>query len=323
VVGSPIFGITVFTLLVALAFSAVSPPFRSVGNGRDILTGYSHIGVLAVGMTLPLLVRGIDLSVGSIAGLTAMVVLDLSMLAHAPGWVCILAGLGTGLAAGSVNAFLIVVLRIQPFIATLATMVAFRGLIYEISGRRLDSNLTVIAIDDPTILRIDGRVWGIPLALVYLVVAAGIASVILRKTKLGINLKAVGSNARAARLAGVRVGRVTASAYLASGLCASIAGLVLVSRLTTATEDLGTGAELSAIAAAVIGGVSLMGGMGDAAAAAVAAILVGTIYIGLTLLGVTTYAQPVVVGVVLIGAVASDRLRTSRIRRADARVVAG
>ena len=148
------------------------------------------------------------------------------------------------------------------------------------------------------------------------IVIAALTYLLLRYTRFGMDVYAVGGNETAARLAGINVNRVKVAAYTISGVCTAVAALILTSRLTTSTEDLGFTFEMSAIAAAIIGSLSLRGGVGSTIGPALGAFLIGTIYIGLTLVGVTTYAQPVVVGVVLIGAVAYDRLMEARRARA-------
>jgi ribose/xylose/arabinose/galactoside ABC-type transport system permease subunit len=263
-----------------------------------------------------LLLGGIDLSVGAIMGLVGMVMLDIIMLLGVPGWAAVPIGLAVGALAGLINAALIVRLGLQPFIATLATMVAYRGITYTISGRQLVPELSVLAITDPFYTSIDGAIGPLPLAFVYLVMIAALTYLLLRYTRFGMDVYAVGGNETAARLAGINVNRVKVAAYTISGVCTAVATLILTSRLTTSTEDLGFTFEMSAIAAAIIGGVSLRGGVGSTIGPALGAFLIGTIYIGLTLVGVTTYAQPVVVGVVLIGAVGYDRFTASRRVRA-------
>lgn len=301
-----------FFLVVVGVFSALSPVFRSMDNLLNILTDYSHIGLLAVGMTFPILLRGIDLSVGSTMGLAGMVAFDLLLVLRLPGAVAIPAVLLVGVLAGAVNSLLVVVLRLNPFIATLATMVAFRGLTYAISGRQLDRGLSTVPIQDLTYLGIDGSIGSVPLVFVYLLAFAILAHVLLTRTRLGRDIYAVGGNERAAHLAGIKVGRVTLLAYVLCGLAASLAALVITARLQTSPEDLGMTAELSAIAAAVIGGVSLQGGVGGTAGPTLGAFLIGTIYIGMTLEGVDRYVQPVVAGLILIGAVAYDRMMKLR-----------
>ena len=309
-------GLLWFYLIIIAVFSLLSPPFRTLGNLQNLLSGFSHIGIMAVGMAFPLLLGGIDLSVGAIMGLVGMVMLDIIMLLGVPGWAAVPIGLAVGALAGLINAALIVRLGLQPFIATLATMVAYRGITYTISGRQLVPELSVLAITDPFYTSIDGAIGPLPLAFLYLVVIAALTYLLLRYTRFGMHVYAVGGNETAARLAGINVNRVKVVAYTISGVCTAVAALILTSRLTTSTEDLGFTFEMSAIAAAIIGGVSLRGGVGSTLGPALGAFLIGTIYIGLTLVGVTTYAQPVMVGVVLIGAVGYDRLMESRRARA-------
>ena len=191
-------------------------------------------------------------------------------------------------------------------------MASFRGLTYAISGRQLFQNLTVLAIKDPTYLSIDGSLGPVPLTFIYLVITTIITYFLLHNTKLGMEMYAVGGNENAARLAGVNVSCVKIVAYMISGVCAAIAALILTSRMQTSPEGLGLGFELSAIAAAVIGGVNMQGGIGNTPGPALGAFLIGTIYIGMTLLGVTQYAQPVVAGIILISAVGYDRYMKAR-----------
>jgi len=308
-------GMVWFYAAVILIFSLLSPTFHSSQNLRNILSSYSHIAIVAVGMTFPLLVGDIDLSVGSIMGLVAMVVFDATLLFHLPGWVAILAGLLTGILAGLVNAFLVVRVKLQPFIATLATLVAYRGLTYAISGRQINPDLTVVAIKDPLLLSVDGKIGQIPYAFIYLLMIVFITMILLRLTRLGIDLYAVGGNLQAARLAGINADQVKTIAYVLSGLCTAIATLVLTSRMRSTQEGLGQSLELSAIAAGMIGGVSLNGGIGSTFGAALGAFLIGTLSTGLILVGVTGYAPQVVIGVVLLLAVLYDRFTIARKKR--------
>jgi len=305
-------GLVLFYLAIILIFSLFSPTFRTVTNFKNILTGFSHVGIMAVGMTFPILLGGIDLSVGAILALVGMVAFDVMLVFGLPGWVAILAGLVVGALAGLLNGLLVVRLKLTPFIATLSTMVAYRGATYAISGRQLYPGLSVKAITDPVYRGIDGSAGPVPLAFIYLIAVILLTYFLLRHTKLGLNLYSVGGNENAARLAGINIGRVKLIAYMMSGLCTGIAALILTSRMTTATENLGLGFELSAIAGAIIGGVSLQGGVGNTFGPAVGAFLIGTIYIGMTLLGVTTYAQPVVSGFILMGAVGYDQFMKVR-----------
>jgi ribose/xylose/arabinose/galactoside ABC-type transport system permease subunit len=304
-----------FFLAVIVIFSLISPTFRSSNNLKNILSSYSHIGILAIGMAFPLLLGGIDLSIGSIMGLVAMVVFDATLLFELPGWVAVLLGLLTGLLAGLINGLLIVRLKLQPFIATLATLVTYRGITYAISGRQLNPELTVVAIKDKFILSLDGKLGQVPLAFIYLIVLVVLTMIFLRFTRFGINIYAVGGNLLAARLAGINVDRVKLVGYVLSGFFSAIAALVMTSRMGATQEGLGQGIELSAIAAAVIGGVSLNGGIGNTFGAALGAFLIGTLSTGLILIGVTGYAPMAVIGIVLLLAVGYDRYTEAQRKR--------
>jgi ribose/xylose/arabinose/galactoside ABC-type transport system permease subunit len=304
-----------FFLVVIIIFSVMSPTFRSGNNLKNILSAYSHVGILAVGMTFPLLLGGIDLSIGSIVGLVAMVVFDATLLFNLPGWAAVSLGLLTGLAAGLVNGLLIVRLKLQPFIATLATLVAYRGITYAISGRQINPDLTVVAIKDKFILALDGKVGQVPLAFIFLIILVVLTLIFLRFTRFGINIYAVGGNLLAARLAGINVDRVKLVGYSLSGFCAAICALVLTARMGATQEGLGQAFELSAIAAAVIGGVSLNGGIGNTFGAALGAFLIGTLSTGLILIGVTGYAPMAVIGIVLLIAVGYDRYTEAQRKR--------
>ncbi|HEY8729643.1 MAG TPA: ABC transporter permease [Acidothermaceae bacterium] len=308
-------GLALFYAVVLIIFSVLSPRFRTEDNYKNLLIGYSHIGILAIGMSFPILLAGIDLSVGSIIGVVGMTVFDLSLISHVSGIVAILAALILGAALGALNGFLVVKLNLSPFIVTLAAMATWRGTTYAISGRQLYRDLSVAPITDKLLLWIDGSFGPIPRAFVYMVLIGLAAYWLLAHTKLGRDIYSVGGNERAAYLAGINVTRIKILAYAISGLCAGVVALILSSRLSTSPEDLGTGIELSAIAAAVVGGVSLLGGVGGTLGPVLGAFLIGTVYIGMQLENVTTYAQPVVAGVILVGAVGYDRYRQVRERR--------
>jgi ribose/xylose/arabinose/galactoside ABC-type transport system permease subunit len=305
-------GLALFYLLVLIIFSVVSSKFRTEDNLQNLLIGFSHIGILAIGMSFPIIMAGIDLSIGSILGMVGMIVFDLSVISGLPGPLILVVALASGTLLGAFNGFLIVRFRLSPFIVTLAAMAAWRGVTYWISGRQLYPELAVRPIDDPLLNNIDSFVGPIPLAFIYLIVIGVAAYLFMQKTKLGRDIYSVGGNERAAYLAGINIVRAHIVAYAISGFCAAVAALILTSRLLTSPEDLGSGIELSAIAAAVVGGVSLQGGVGGSLGPILGAFLIGTVYIGMQLEDVTTYAQPVVAGVILIGAVAYDRWRQVR-----------
>jgi ribose/xylose/arabinose/galactoside ABC-type transport system permease subunit len=317
-----------FAATIAL-FSISAARFATATNFENLMSGFSFVAILAMGQAFPLLVRGIDLSIGSIVGVVGMVVFDLSLIFHVPGYLIIPVALSVGALAGGVNGVLVTVLRLQPFIATLATLAAYRGLTYSISGRQLVPGLTTTPIRDPWIVGIEsyfdvGGWLGIskfvampwlPFSFVImLVLFAGLQTVVL-STRFGRDLYAVGGNEEAARLAGINTRRIVISAYAIAGFCAAITALIMVARFTTSTEALGIGMELTSIAAAVIGGVSLAGGVGSMFGPVIGAFLLGAVLLGLTLQGVPQFVQQIITGAILLAAVGYDRLLVVRRER--------
>lgn len=310
-------------------FSVSAPRFATASTVENLMSGFSFMAILAMGQAFPILVRGIDLSIGATVGLVGMVVFDLSLIFGMPGYGIIPLALVAGTLAGALNGVLIVYLRLQPFIATLATLAAFRGLTYTISGRQLVPGLSTTPIRDPWITGIEtyfdvggwlglsrlvNMPW-VPLSFFIMLAVFAVLQILLLATRFGRDTFATGGNHEAARLAGIQVKAVTIAAYAISGLCAAIAALIMVARFTTATEALGTGMELTAIAAAVIGGVSLAGGIGSMFGPALGAFLLGAILIGLTLQGVPQFVQQIITGLILLAAVGYDRLLLVRRQR--------
>ena len=321
--------LALFFVALYVVFSFLSPRFNNATNVENILSGYSFMAILAIGQALPILTGGIDLSIGSIVALGGMLLFDLSMIFGIPGWLAIPAALAVTTLAGAINGLLITRLRLPAFVATLATLAAYRGGVYAISGRQLRPELGTQAITDPWLLGAETYfdvgdathldqifpVPQIPLSFLIMLVVLVVAQVVLSRTRFGLDLKTVGGNPEAARLAGLRVDRTVIAAYALSGFCAGVAAVILVARLTTSTEALGTGMELTAISAAVIGGVSLQGGVGTASGPALGAFLLGIILIGLTLAGFSQFVQQIITGAILVGAVWSDRILSQRRRR--------
>jgi ribose/xylose/arabinose/galactoside ABC-type transport system permease subunit len=308
-------GLLSLLLLIIIIFSLLSPNFRTVNNLRSVLSGYSHIAIMAVGVAFPILLGEIDLSVGAIMGLVGMVMFNLLLIHHVPAPLAIAIGLVIGIVCGLVNALLVIKFKLQPFIATLATLVAYRGITYGISGRQLFPETTVQAIADPLYLSIDNKIGIVPYAFIYLMILVVLTHVLLQYTKWGINIYATGGNETAAWLSGINVNRIRAFAYGFSGLCSTIAAMILTARMRSTQESLGLTFELSAITAVIIGGISLRGGVGTTVGPAIGAFLLGTLYTGLTMSGVTTYAQPVVVGIVLMVAAAYDKFLATQQRK--------
>jgi ribose/xylose/arabinose/galactoside ABC-type transport system permease subunit len=329
--------LVVFFMATLTFFWIYAPRFGTATNVENLMAGFSFVAILAMGQAFPILLRGIDLSIGAIVALVGMIAFDLTLMFQVPGYVIIVVALLAGILAGALNGVLIVYLRLQPFIATLATLAAYRGLVYSISGRQLVPGLSTTPITDPWIRGIEnyfdvGAWTGLskllpmpwfPLSFFLMLGVFMTLQVVLLTTRFGRDVYTVGGNAEAARLAGIDVGRITVAAYAISGFCAAIAALIMVAKFTTATEAMGIGMELSAIAAAVIGGVSLAGGIGSMFGPALGAFLLGAVLLGLTLLGVQQFVQQIITGLILLAAVGYDRLLLVRRERRRTANLAG
>ncbi|MBW4444429.1 MAG: ribose ABC transporter permease [Plectolyngbya sp. WJT66-NPBG17] len=296
-------GILPILILICILFSVLTPNFPTPGNAVNILRQASINIVLATGMTFVILTGGIDLSVGSILGVSAVVGVLVS-LSSALGWLAIPAALLTGLAIGLINGSLIAFLDLPPFIVTLGGLTALRGAAY------LVANGTTVLNRDLNFAWVGNSYLGPFPWLVVIALLTVLASwFVLRRTVLGVQIYAVGGNQRAARLTGIKVNRVLLFVYGVSGLLAGLAGIMSSSRLYSATGLLGNGYELDAIAAVILGGTSFTGGIGTMPGTLLGALIIAVLNNGLTLLNMSYFWQLVVKGLVIIVAVTIDRLR--------------
>ncbi|SMR83613.1 ribose transport system permease protein [Aliiroseovarius halocynthiae] len=316
-------GLIAFFVVMTLFFCFFARNFATATNVENILVGYSFIAIVALGQMFPIMARGIDLSIGSILALAGMVVFDAILIFELPGWIAIILAIAAATLAGTLNGLFIVILSLQPFVATLATLAGYRGLVYAISGRQLYPELATTPLRDPSLAWFNeyydvGAWFGldafittpwIPASFLVLLVVMVFLYVLLAKTPYGTALKATGGNKEAARLAGLRVRMIEVSAYAMSGFLAGIAAVLLVARLTTSTEALGIGMELTAIAAAVIGGTRLLGGQGNVLGPVLGAFFLGVVLIGLTLMGISQFVQQMLTGAILLAAVGYDAIR--------------
>ena len=285
-------------------FSALTSSFYQPSNLIDIMLQSSINAVIAVGMTLVIITRGIDLSVGSIVGVSSMVASDLMSHNMALG---ILAGLLVGVICGLINGLLIAKLKLPDFIVTLGTLSVFRGtaLIYT-------NGQPIYGLPEGFRAAFGGQLLGVPTPVIMAIVVAGLAFFLVRFTALGEQIVAVGGNEEAARLSGINIDRVKIVVYTLSGLLSSLAGFVLIARIGAAEPIGGNGFELQAIGAAVIGGASLFGGVGNPLGSLIGALTLGGLQNGLTLMNVPSFWQYVASGVVVILAVYADRLARPR-----------
>jgi ribose transport system permease protein len=286
-------------------FSVLTSSFYQPANLIDIMLQSAINAAIAVGMTLVIITRGIDLSVGSIVGLSSMIASDL--MSHNL-FLGIVAGLAVGLICGALNGVIIAKLKLPDFIVTLGTLSVYRGaaLIYT-------NGQPIYGLPDEFRAVFGGHLAGIPTPVILAIAIAGLAYFLVRFTALGEQIIAVGGNEEAARLSGINIDRVKIIVYSLSGLLSSLAGFVLIARIGAAEPIGGTGFELQAIGAAVIGGASLFGGIGNPLGSLVGALTLGALQNGLTLMNVPSFWQYVASGVVVILAVYVDRLaRPSR-----------
>lgn len=296
-------GILPILLLICILFTFLSSNFLTPGNVVNILRQASINIVLATGMTFVILTGGIDLSVGSILAVSAVVSVLVSLI-PALSWASGLAGLVTGLILGLVNGGLITFLDVPPFIVTLGSLTALRGVAF------LVANGTTVFNRDLNFAWIGNNYLGpFPWLVVIALLTVLVSWFVLRQTVLGVQIYAVGGNDRAARLTGIKVDRVLLFVYGVSGLLAGLAGIMSASRLYSATGMLGQGYELDAIAAVILGGTSFTGGIGTIVGTLLGALIIAVLNNGLTLLNMSYFWQLVVKGLVIIVAVTIDRLR--------------
>lgn len=298
-------GALVGLVLVGLVMFIATPKFLTAQNLLNVGVQAAVTAILAFGMTFVIVTGGIDLSVGSVAALSAIGAGWAVTSGGMPGWLALVAGPLVGLAAGAVSGAAVAYGKLPAFIATLAMLSIARGLTLVISGGR--------PIEMPDAVNwLGGNLGPIPVPILVMVVAALVTSFVLTRTVFGRSLYAIGGNEEAARLAGLPVRKTTAAVYALSGLFAGIAGLVLAGRLASAQPQAAAGYELDAIAAVVIGGASLSGGVGKASGTLVGALVLAVIRNGLNLLNVTAFWQQVVIGLVIALAVGIDVLRQKK-----------
>ena len=306
--------------MLIIGFGLANQAFFSVNNGLTVLLQTSVIGLLGIGMTMVIITGGIDLSVGSVLALSG-VITAMSVKAGLPVAPAMLVGVTAGALCGAFNGFVITRLRIPPFVATLGMMLIARGLALQLTGARPISQLGEAfgVLGNGALFRIVEMqpngfpkviFPGIPYPAILMFAMAIAAAYLLNRRQVGRHIYATGSNEEAARLSGVRTNHTKLFAYTMSGALAGIAGNVLMSRLVTAQPSEGVMYELDAIAAAVIGGASLSGGVGTISGTMIGAFIIGILRNGLNMAGVSAFIQQIVIGFVVIGAVWIDHVRS-------------
>ncbi|KJF65898.1 ABC transporter permease [Rhizobium nepotum] len=299
------YGIVISFVLLFVVLAVASPNFLSTNNLINVLRQVSINGVLAIGMTFVILTAGIDLSIGSILALAgaASASLVTGPDAHNPA-IALVAGLVAGCFCGAINGLLIARFRVPAFVTTLGMLSVARGATLLYSGGRPIPNLSIgfrwLG---------QGSIVGIPVPVVIFAIVFAIAAVVLRHTIYGRRIYAVGGNPRSAKTSGINVRAITFSVYVIMGTLAGLAGVMLTARTTSALPQAGIGYELDAIAAVVIGGTSLTGGVGRIGYTLVGVLIIGMISNGLDLMGVSSYYQQIIKGSIIVLAVLIDRTR--------------
>jgi ribose transport system permease protein len=295
------FSVFIILLVICLIFAIGSGDFLTPSNLLNVALQTSIIAIVAIGMTFTILTAGIDLSVGSLMALCGALAAGLAVRQGLGTYGGIGLALLAGVVLGAVNGLLIVKGGIPPFVATLAMMAVGRGLTLVYTQGR-----PIAGLEKNFIFWGTGRLLSIPMPVILMVILAFIAFVVLRYTRFGLYVYATGGNEETTRLAGVSPDRIKLAVYVISGFTATLGGVLLTARLWSAQPNAAVGWELDAIAAPVLGGTSLFGGVGGIGGTLVGAFIIGVLSNGLNLMGVSSYYQQVIKGAVFILAVMLD-----------------
>ena len=316
--------------LLTAVFALMSPAFLTAGNLTILVKHVAINAILAVGMTFVILSGGIDLSVGSVAGLagivagglihSGLVLRSLGVVVYFHTWLVVALALLAGALVGAINGALISQLSVAPFIATLGSLYVARGAALLISNGATFPNLTGKPdLGNTGFLALGaGSALGLPVPIWLMLGFAAAGAFVAERTPFGRRVYAVGGNQRAAELSGVRVKRIQFAVYVISGVCAAMVGLIIAAQLAAAHPATGETFELNAIAAVVLGGTSLMGGRGSVGGTIIGAFVIGVLADGLILMGVSEFWQIVIKGLVIVLAVVLDQMQQRYTRRTAA-----
>jgi ribose transport system permease protein len=299
----------VVVIVLFIVFSITAKNFFTLRSILSLALQTSTVTLMGIGVTFAIITGGIDLSIGSVVALTGTVAVMVA-IAGVPIWLSWIIGVLVGVVTGLLNGRMITRLKLPPFIATLGMMLLARGVALTITNAAAYPAPAGFGnLGNGAILGTGPKFPGIPIPVIIMVAVAFLFHFILSKTRTGRYTYAVGSNEEAARLSGIKVRQVKIIAYIISGLLAGLVGIILASRMVTSQPNSASGYELNAIAAAVIGGTSLMGGVGTVGGTVIGSFILGILTVGLTMAGANYYMQQIVIGLVLIGAVTFDQFR--------------
>jgi len=310
-------------LLVLMAlFSFASPYFLTVRNLTNIVTQNTYFIIVAIGLSFVMIGGGIDLSVGYQMSLVGVVTAMMMVVYHFPVWLAVLLGLLLGTLLGLINGLIVTSIRVFPLIATLATSIVFQGISYLISKAN-----TFRDYPAEFLYLTRGKVLGMPLDVFLTLLIAILVSVVYYETVFGFRLMALGGNEEAARLSGLNTRRIKILLYTLCGLFTAIGTMIMISKSNTTNSSFGPGTEFICLTAAIVGGISFMGGEGNIPALVSGVFILAVLGNGMQLAGWGTYAQYIVRGVILLGAVTFDeyqkRARHARRKTVSAEALSG
>jgi ribose transport system permease protein len=288
-------------VILCLVISVMAPRFLTVNNLRNVMTQVSVNAVIAAGMTFVILTGGIDLSVGSILAVCGAIAAVISKSSGSI-FMAIIVTLIVGAIIGLINGLIIAKGKIQAFIATLATMTIFRGVTYVYTN-----GTPVSGLGQSFMMLGNDKILGIPIPVIVMIVIFAASYYILTQIRYGRYVYALGGNEDSARLSGINTQRIKTMVYVLSGIMAAISGIIVTSRIGSASPNAGTGFELDAIAAVVLGGTSLAGGEGSIIGTIIGAVIIGVLNNGLNLMNVSPFYQLIVKGLVILLAVMVDK----------------
>lgn len=300
------YGMWIILLGMIILMMCLSDRFLSPNNILNLVRQVSFIAIIGFGSAMVLICGGLDLSPGALMAVVSVVSASFAQGEY-PVIVAILIGLAVGLAGGLINGLLITKLNVPPFIATLGMMTAAKGVAMLYS----DGNSVGGLLPSYKVLG-GGRVFGIPIPIIIMFALAGLMYLLLNHTPYGRHVVAVGDNEQAAKISGIKTGYVTLSVYVIAGVLAAIASILMSGRIASGQPLLGDGYEMDAISAAVVGGVSLQGGVGSIWGVICGALIIGIINNGMDLIGVSSYWQQIVKGVIIVVAIVLDQLKNIR-----------
>ena len=295
-----------FLGFLIILFSFTSEHFLSSYNITSLLTNISYSGIAAIVLTLVMISRGLDISIGGVIGLTTVVVSALySQSDPLPIWLILSIGLGVGAVVGLVNGWCITVLDMDPIITTLGAMAITRGLAYVISDSQ-----SILMFEETTDFISNGVFFNIPIPIILFMLTALICGVVLHKSKFGRSIYAIGANEVSASLSGISVNKTKMILYVFTGIAASVSGIILLGQTSVGMPQHGIGAELEVITAVLLGGTALSGGKGTIYGTIAGVLILGVLFNGLTISGVRYVHLQIFQGLLLLVAVATYEIKT-------------